>query len=113
MIEPVGAFHEFEHAGWERAAEFYGDAFGALTAQAGFADVKVRELPLAWRLAHADAVFEALSRGGVPTAAVLRAQTSDALAAIRAAVRRGVEAYARDDGFSVPMPAVPASARTR
>jgi SAM-dependent methyltransferase len=26
-------FHDFEHAGWERAAEHYGDAFGALTAQ--------------------------------------------------------------------------------
>ena len=27
------AFHDFEHAGWERAAAFYADAFGALTAQ--------------------------------------------------------------------------------
>ena len=27
------SFHDFEQAGWERAAEFYGDAFGALTAQ--------------------------------------------------------------------------------
>src|SRR4051794_24412904 len=26
-------FHDFEQAGWERAAEFYGDAFGGLTAQ--------------------------------------------------------------------------------
>jgi hypothetical protein len=46
----------------------------------------------------------------VRTAAVLRAQTPDALAAIRAAVRRGVEFYARDGGFAVPMPAVLASA---
>jgi ubiquinone/menaquinone biosynthesis C-methylase UbiE len=29
----AGAFHDFEHAGWERAAEFYGSAFGELTAQ--------------------------------------------------------------------------------
>ena len=29
------AFHDFEHAGWERAAELYGDAFGGLTAQTG------------------------------------------------------------------------------
>ena len=28
------AFHDFEQTGWERAAEFYGDAFGALTVQA-------------------------------------------------------------------------------
>src|SRR3984893_5601278 len=27
------AFHDFEHAGWERASEYYGDAFGALTPQ--------------------------------------------------------------------------------
>src|SRR5205823_11039908 len=27
------AFHEFEHAGWERASEHYGDAFGSLTPQ--------------------------------------------------------------------------------
>src|SRR6516162_10460279 len=27
------AFHDFEKAGWERAAAYYGDAFGALTAQ--------------------------------------------------------------------------------
>jgi SAM-dependent methyltransferase len=78
--------------------------------QAGFADIKVQELPLTWRLTSPDAVFEALSRGGVRTAAVLRAQTPDALAAIRAAVRRGIEAYARDGGFAVPMPAVLASA---
>jgi hypothetical protein len=37
---------------------------------------------------------------------LLRAQTPEALAAIRAAVRRSVEAYAQDDVFLVPMPAV-------
>ena len=79
-------------------------------AQAGFTGVEVRELPLAWRLTSADAVFDALSRGGVRTAAVLRAQTPEALARIRDAVRTGVEAYARGGGFSVPMPAVLASA---
>jgi SAM-dependent methyltransferase len=77
----------------------------------GFTDVDVRELPLVWRLRSADEVFEALSRGGVRTAAVLRAQTPAALEAIRAAVRRGVESYAVDGGFAVPMPAVMASCR--
>lgn len=77
----------------------------------GFTGVIVRELPLAWRVTSADAVFDALSKGGVRTAAVLRAQTPEALAAIRAAVRRGVEAYARDGGFVLPMPAVLASGR--
>src|SRR5256885_17029240 len=27
------SFHDFEQAGWEQAAEHYGDAFGSLTAQ--------------------------------------------------------------------------------
>jgi SAM-dependent methyltransferase len=76
----------------------------------GFVCPEVRELPLTWRLTSADAVFEALSRGGVRTAAVLRAQTPEALAAIRDAVRRGVEAFARGDGFEVPMPAILATA---
>jgi SAM-dependent methyltransferase len=31
-MEP-GTFHDFERDGWERAAEYYGDAFGGLTAQ--------------------------------------------------------------------------------
>lgn len=79
----------------------------------GFTEVQVQELPLTWHLTSADAVFEALSRGGVRTAAVLRAQTPDALAAIRAAVRRGVESYACEGGFAVPMPAVLASATKR
>jgi SAM-dependent methyltransferase len=76
----------------------------------GFTGVEVRELPLIWRPASADAVFEAFSRGGVRTAAVLRAQTPDALAAIREAVKRGVEAYARDGRLEIPMPAMLASA---
>ena len=29
----TNTFHDFEHAGWERASEHYGDAFGALTIQ--------------------------------------------------------------------------------
>jgi SAM-dependent methyltransferase len=78
----------------------------------GFTSVEIRELPLTWRPTSADAVFEALSRGGVRTGAVMRALTPAALAAIRDAVRRGVEVYARDGGFEVPMPAILASAST-
>jgi SAM-dependent methyltransferase len=76
----------------------------------GFTDVDVRQLPVTWHLSSSDAVFDALSRGGVRTAAVLRAQTPAALDAIRAAVRRGVEAYAQEREFVIPMPAVLASA---
>ena len=77
---------------------------------AGFEAIAVRTLPLTWTLASPDAVFDAVTRGGVRTAAVLRAQTPEALEKIRLAVRRSVEQYARGDTFEIPMPAVLASA---
>jgi SAM-dependent methyltransferase len=77
---------------------------------AGFHDVTVRTLPLTWTLPSADSVFDAISRGGVRTAAALRAQTPEALERIRGEVRRSVERYARDGRFVLPMPAVLASA---
>jgi len=78
--------------------------------EAGFEDIEIRELPLVWRLTSADDAFRALSQGGVRTAAVLRAQTPAALAAIRDAVRIEVEASKSGAGFEIPMPAVLASA---
>ena len=80
-------------------------------ASLGFTGVAVRELPLTWRVVSADTVFDAMSRGGVRTAAVLRAQTPEALAAIRDALRRGVEGYAAGGSYEIPMPAVLASCR--
>ena len=77
---------------------------------AGFDAPEIRHLPLVWRLSSAGDVFDALSRGGVRTAAVLRAQTPAALAAIRADIEREVAGYAQDDGFVVPMPAMLAAA---
>jgi SAM-dependent methyltransferase len=79
-------------------------------ARAGFEDVSVRTLPLTWELSSPDGVYEALSRGGVRTAAVLRAQTPDQLANIRAAIRRSAERYKEGDRYLIPMPAVLASA---
>jgi hypothetical protein len=77
---------------------------------AGFSNVDVVTLPLTWVMESADAVFAAVSQGGVRTAAVLRAQTPDALEQIRAAVRRGVESYWTAEGtFAVPMVVVLAS----
>jgi hypothetical protein len=83
---------------------------GRSLASIGFTGVDVRELPIVWRPPSADAVFEALSRGGVRTAAVLRGQTPEALAAIRNAVRHGIEGYRHNGSITVPMPAVLASA---
>jgi len=95
-----------------------GDRVSHNAERAGFSDVDVVTLPLTWsdkRLfcwvtESPDAVFAAVSRGGVRTAAVLRGQTPGALEQIRAAVRRGVEAYWSKDGtFAVPMLMVLAS----
>jgi len=74
--------------------------------QCGFEDVSVKQLALTWRMTSPDAVYEALSKGGVRTSALLRAQTPEAQEAIRVAVRRSVEDYARDGAYSIPMPAV-------
>jgi SAM-dependent methyltransferase len=87
------------------------DATRVTLEQAGFINVEVRELPLGWRLTSADDVFEALSRGGVRTAAVLRAQTPEVLAAIREELNREVGRYKVDGGYELPMPAVLASGR--
>ena len=76
---------------------------------AGFTNVSVRVVPLTWTLSSADGVYDALSRGGVRTAAVLRAQTPEALAAIRRAIRQSAERYKQGDRFVLPMPAVLAS----
>ena len=77
---------------------------------AGFTGVAFRELPLTWTLRSADAAFEAMSRGGVRTAAVLRAQTPEVLAKIQAEIGRKVETYAKGGAFVLPMTAVLASA---
>jgi SAM-dependent methyltransferase len=79
-------------------------------AGAGFVDADARVAALTWSVDSAEQIFDALSRGGVRTAAVLRAQTPDALDAIRSAVRRSVEGYRNGDRFVLPMPAVLASA---
>jgi SAM-dependent methyltransferase len=76
---------------------------------AGFANVEVQELALTWRLSSPDAVFDAMSRGGVRTAAVLRAQTPAALEAIRGAVRGEAQPYATGGEVRLPMPAMLAS----
>ena len=79
-------------------------------AGAGFTDIHVQSLPLTWVMPSPDAVFEAVTRGGVRTSAVLRAQTPEALERIRLAVRQSVERYAKGNVFELPMPAVLASA---
>lgn len=72
----------------------------------GFTDIEVRKLPLTWTLPSPDAVFDAVSSGGVRTSAILRAQTPEAREQIRLAVRQSVERYAAGKLFEIPMPAM-------
>jgi ubiquinone/menaquinone biosynthesis C-methylase UbiE len=77
----------------------------------GFTAVQSTTLPLVWRFPDAKAVFAAIQQGTVRTAALLRAQTPEALAAIREAVRTDAATYATDSGVEVPMGAVLTAAR--
>lgn len=72
----------------------------------GFTDVQTTVLPLLWRFPDAEAIFPAIQQGTVRTAALLRAQTPEALAAIREAVCAEAATYATASGIEMPMAAV-------
>jgi len=78
--------------------------------EAGFVEPSVTKLPLVWRLASGEAFFDVMHRGTARTGGLLRAQTPEALAAIKSAVVDGANAYHMADGVEIPMPAVLASA---
>jgi SAM-dependent methyltransferase len=72
----------------------------------GFSDLRVTSIPQVWRLADAGDLFDFMYNGSVRTAALLRSQPIEVLAAIEISIRRDVEAFRRDDVFELPMPAV-------
>jgi SAM-dependent methyltransferase len=79
---------------------------------AGFTQPQVTRVSQLWRLPSSDALFAAMYDGSVRMAGLLRAQTPEALRAIRAAVRSATETHGRDGAVQVPMPAVLAFARS-
>jgi SAM-dependent methyltransferase len=80
-------------------------------ADAGFADLAMTTVVQAWRLPAPDGLFLAFLDGAVRTAALLRAQTPNALARIREAVREATEEYREGDQLIVPMRSMVASGR--
>lgn len=76
----------------------------------GFRAPEVVTVPQTWRLATPDALYEVMRGGTVRTSGLLRAQTAEAQAAIRTAIRDAVRPYERDGAVLLPMPAVLASA---
>jgi ubiquinone/menaquinone biosynthesis C-methylase UbiE len=77
---------------------------------AGFRLATVTKVPQIWRVTSPDAHFEAIMKGTVRAAALLRAQTPEALASIRDAIQKAAGAYARDGALELMMPAVVAAA---
>ncbi len=76
---------------------------------AGFVNPRVTKVPQIWRLPSPETLFEAMRGATVRTAGLLRAQSDEALKAIRTAIRDAARAYQRDDRIELPMPAVLAS----
>jgi SAM-dependent methyltransferase len=81
--------------------------------EAGFAEPRVQEVHQTWSIRAPETPFHALMRGCMGVAAILNAQTPEALALIEKAVSESAAAYRVDDEVRVPMPAVLASARKR
>jgi SAM-dependent methyltransferase len=77
---------------------------------AGFAQPDIARISQTWRLPSPDALFETMLRSTVRTAGLLRAQSDEALKAIRSSVRQEVSAYRKGEGIELPMPALLASA---
>jgi SAM-dependent methyltransferase len=74
---------------------------------AGFVQPDVREVDQTLVLQSPNTPFHALLRGGVRVAAILNAQTPNALAQIEQAVAQDAQAYRNDDGdLYIPMPCV-------
>lgn len=83
----------------------------ALTAL-GFEEVQSTEAPQVWRFSSADQWIDGVARSTVRTAALLAAQTPQAMAKIRATLAEAAAGYRRSDGsIELPMPAVVTSAR--
>jgi ubiquinone/menaquinone biosynthesis C-methylase UbiE len=78
--------------------------------EAGFLNVTVTSVPQVWRFNAPDELFDALYNGGVRIKAILRAQSSEALEAIRTAAREAAKNFIRQDVIELPMPAILASA---
>ena len=78
--------------------------------QAGFVTPNVVGVPQVLRLKSPEALFKIMQEGTVRTAGMLRAQSTEALAAISKAILDAARAYQRGETIELPMPAVLASA---
>src|SRR5439155_17121874 len=80
------------------------------SARSRFPDVRVTSVPQVWRFNAPDELFDAIYNGGVRIKAILRAQSSGALEAIRTAAREAAKNFTQQGVIELPMPAILASA---
>jgi SAM-dependent methyltransferase len=87
---------------------YYSDPARSISAMqaAGFAQVDVKTIDLAWTLDSGEALFDAFLHGTARTGGLLRAQTPGALEAIRQAVIRDTGKYRLESGMQIPMAVV-------
>jgi SAM-dependent methyltransferase len=78
--------------------------------EVGFLNITVTSLPQVWRFNAPDELFDAIYNGGVRIKAILRAQSSEALEAIRTAAREAAKNFIKRGIIELPMPAILASA---
>lgn len=79
--------------------------------EAGFAEVQVKEVEQTLRIRAPETPFDVLMSSTVRVAAILQAQSPQALASIRQAVSDAAQAYLVDGEVRVPMPCILVSAR--
>jgi hypothetical protein len=77
--------------------------------EAGFLNVRVTSIPQVWRFNAPGGLFDAIYHGGVRIKAVLRAQSNEALGAIRNAASEATKNFNRRGTIEPPMPAILAS----
>ena len=75
-------------------------------AAAGFMNPQVLQIPQVWRLESGDALLTTFQTAAVRTAALLHAQTPEALEKIRREVNARAEKFRRDQVIELPMPAI-------
>jgi SAM-dependent methyltransferase len=74
--------------------------------QAGFADTRCQELPIVYRAPDAEAVWDWFDRGTVRSVMLVRLQTPETQARIRAEIIEGARRYETGDGLQIPNPAM-------
>ena len=75
-------------------------------ASAGFMNPRVMQIPQVWRIESGDALLTTFQTAAVRTAALLHAQTPEALQKIRSEVNGRIEKFRRDGVIGLPMPAI-------